>query len=190
MIAELTNNDMKIEYKRLNTADKNFKEEFSMCETSFFQILSNAYQTYYGLEYHKKRIMDGRSIIYLAYVDNVLVGVSYVKCNCRRGGTAIHPDNYKRLGIAENLVKLSLTDFPKQYSILSTNLEHSHKMISLMDKLGFKRASSVEEIQKVVGDESYLLSNITTENNYTIFDRKSERRGGSKRSSLTLMHTF
>lgn len=181
---------MKIEYKRLNTADKNFKEEFSFCETSFFQILSNAYQTYYGLDYHKKRIIDGKSIIYLAYVDSVLVGVSYVKCNCRRGGTAIHPVNYKRIGIAENLVKLSLTDFPKQYSILSTNLEHSHKMISLMDKLGFKRARTVEEIQKVVGDEFYLLSNFRLESDYMIFDRESERRGGSKRQFLTLMHTF
>ncbi|MBS3915556.1 MAG: hypothetical protein KG003_13760 [Bacteroidetes bacterium] len=181
---------MKIEYTRLNTADANFEKEFSKCEKSFFEILSNAYQTYYGIEYHKKRMIDGKSIIYLAYVDNVLVGVSYVKFNCRRGGTAIYPDKYKRLGLAENLVKLSLTDFPKQYSILSTNLEHSYKMISLMNKLGFKRAMTVEEIQKVVGGEFHLLSNFRLDNEYMIFDRESERRGGSKRQFLILMHTF
>lgn len=182
--------DMTIDYKRLDTTSENFESTFSKYETTFFQILSNAYPTYYGLNYHKSRMIEGKAIIYLGYVDNILVGVSYVKRNFRRGGTAIYPERFRQLGIAENLVKLSLMDFPKQYTILSTNLEHSYKMISLMDKLGFKRAKTVGEIEEIVTTEFHLLSNFRQESNYIIFDRDSERRRGIKRESLLLMHTF
>lgn len=181
---------MTIKYQRIDTTEKNFKEEFSKCEKTFFEVISNAYPIYYGLFYHKKRIIEGKAIIYLGYIDDFLVGVSYVKQNFRRGGTAVFPEKYRQLGIAENLVKLSLADFPKQYTILSTKLEHSYKMLSLMDKLGFKKAASIEEIEKIVTTEFHLLSNFRQENDYIIFDRNSERRGGIKRESLILMHTF
>jgi len=181
---------MEIEYKRLDTTAENFEIEFSKCETKFFEILQNAYSTYYGLEYHKKRLFESQAIIYLGYAGEVLVGVSYVKRNFRRGGTAVYPEKFRQLGIAENLVRLSLVDFPQQYTILSTKLEHSHKMISLMDKLGFKRATSIIEVEKIVSTEFYLLSNFRYQDNFIIFDRDSDRRGGIKRESLTLMHTF
>lgn len=181
---------MEIEYKRLDTTAENFETEFSRCEANFFEILSNAYSTYYGLEYHKKRVIESKAIIYLGYADNILVGVSYVKRSFRRGGTVVYPERFRQHGIAENLVKLSLVDFPKQYTILSTNLEHSHKMLSLMDKLGFKRATTIDEVEKIVSTEFRLLSNFRQQDNYTIFDRDSERRVGIKRESLTLMHTF
>jgi hypothetical protein len=170
--------------------DKDFETTFSKYETAFFEILSNAYTSYYGPDYHKKRIIDGKAILYLAFADNKLVGVSYVKRNFRRGGTAIFPAAYRQQGIAESLVKLSLIDFPKQYSILSTDLEHSHKMLSLMDKLGFKRASSIDEVKEIVGDEFHLLSNFRDIDGYLVFDRDSKRRGGEKRRRLTLTHTF
>lgn len=179
---------MKIEFRRLDTTDKDFEIEFSKCEAKFFEILSNSYQTYYGVEYHKKRVFESNSIIYLAYVDRFIVGVSYVKRNGRRGGTAIYPEVYRRQGLAENLIKLSLIDFPKQYSILSTNLEHSHKMLKLMEKLRFKHASTIEEIKSFAGNEVHLLSNFRLKNNYLIFDRSSERRDGLKREMLTLVY--
>lgn len=179
---------MNIVYKRLDTLDPNFENDFSEYENLFYNILSESYSIYYGIGYHKDRIKKGKAIIYLGLVDNVLVAVSYVKRNFRRGGTAVYPEQYRRLGLAEKLVELSLLDFPKQYTILSTNNEHSHKMLSLMKKLGFKMATTEKEINEIAGNEFSLLSNFRYFNDYFVFDRESEKRC-TKRDFLTLLHT-
>jgi hypothetical protein len=180
---------MNIEYKRLDTLDENFEAEFLAVDRTFFKIMDKAYTTYYGEVYHKERIVDGKAIIYLAFADGELVGASYVKRNLRRGGTAVHPEKYRRLGLAEGLIRLSLADFPKQYSILSKNLEHSHKMLALMQKLNFKKAESVSEVKTILGEQFSCLSNFRYYDGYLIFDRESTRRN-TRRENLTLMHTF
>ncbi len=180
---------MTIEYKRLDSLDPNFEQCFADFEDFFYDILLKSYSIYYGKDYHKERIRKGQAILYVAFVDQKLVAVSYVKRNQRRGGTAVYPEAYRKLGLAQKLVELSLIDFPKQYTILSTNFEHSYKMLSLMQKVGFKKATSIEEIQAIVGNEFCLLSNFRIFNNYFVFDRESEKRE-TKREFLTLLHTF
>lgn len=180
---------MDIKLKRLDSLDPNFEKEFSKFEGSFYSILSNSYSIYYGQDYHKERIRRGQAILYVAFVDNILVAVSYVKRNKRRGGTAVYPEQYRKLGLAKQLVEMSLIDFPNQYTILSTNLEHSIKMLALMEKVGFKKATTKDEIQNIVGDEFKLLSNFRDFSTYFVFDRESETRD-SKRDFLTLLHTF
>ena len=180
---------MNIELKRLDTLDLNFENEFSKFEASFYHILSSSYSTYYGKDYHSDRIRKGEAILYIAFVDNTLVAVSYVKRNLRRGGTAVYPPEYRKLGLAQQLVVMSLKDFPKQYTILSTNYDYSHKMLNLMKKVGFKTATTIEEIKSIVGEEYCLLSNFRQFEDYFVFDRESEKRN-SKREFLTLLHTF
>lgn len=179
---------MTIEYKRLDTQDKNFEKEFSKFEDSFYEILLKSYSIYYGRDYHNDRIRTGNTILYIAFADNILVAVSYVKRNRRRGGTAVL-EEFRKLGLAKKMVELSLIDFPKQYTILSTNFEHSHKMLSLMKYVGFKMAITESEIQEIVGNEFTLLSNFRIYNGYFVFDRESEKRE-IKREFLTLLHTF
>lgn len=176
------------EFQRFDTLDAHFEQLFSRFEEDFFKILSKAYPNYYGKDYHKKRIKQGQSIIYLGFINKKLVAVSYVKRNLRRGGTAVYPLKFRRLGLAEKLVKLSLEDFPFQYTILSTQLSHSHKMLSLMEKLGFRPARTTEEIKNIVGDEFYLLSNFRFEDQL-VFDRVSEKRD-TKRDRLVLIHNL
>ena len=180
---------MDIQLKRLDTLDPNFETLFSEFEQSFYDILSSSYSTYYGKDYHSYRIRKGQAVLYVAFVDNSLVAVSYVKRNLRRGGTAVFPAEFRKLGLAQQLVEMSLKDFPKQYTILSTNFEYSHKMLNLMKKVGFKKATTIEEIKSIVGEEFCLLSNFRQFEDYFVFDRESEKRN-SKREFLTLLHTF
>jgi len=180
---------MRIEYKVLDTLDPTFEQAFSEYKFDFYFILSKSYSIYYGNFYHSDRIKSGKAILYLGLIDNKLVAVSYVKRNCRRGGIAVYPEKYRRLGLARNLVKLSLKDFPRQYTIISMNNEHSHIMLSLMNKLGFKMATSEKEIRQIVNDEFALLSNFRFYKGNFVFDRESSRRE-EKREFLTLLHTF
>ncbi|MEP7198089.1 MAG: hypothetical protein ABI851_16345, partial [Saprospiraceae bacterium] len=181
--------NMNIELKRLDTLDPNFENIFSEFEDTFYDILSNSYSTYYGKDYHSDRIRKGHAVLYVAFVDNSLVAVSYIKRNLRRGGTAVYPPEYRKLGLAQQLVEMSLKDFPNQYTILSTNFEYSHKMLNLMEKVGFKKATTINEIKSIVGGEFSLLSNFRQFQNYYVFDRESEKRE-TKREFLTLLHTF
>ncbi|MCK9425998.1 MAG: hypothetical protein M0Q21_08180 [Ignavibacteriaceae bacterium] len=180
---------MNIEFKRLDSLDPNFEKNFSEFEDQFYDILSMSYSIYYGKEYHGDRIKNGKAIIYLGFVENILVAVSYVKRNLRRGGTAVYPEEYRRLGLAKKLVELSLKDFPKQFTILSTNNEHSHKMLALMNKVGFKMATREKEVKEIVENEFSLLSNFRFYNDYFVFDRESEKRE-TKRYFLTLLYTL
>lgn len=180
---------MTIDYKRLDSLDPNFENNFSEYECDFYDILSKSYSIYYGKDYHKDRIRNGQAVLYIGFVDKVLVAVSYVKRNKRRGGTAVYPEQFRKLGLAKKLVELSLIDFPNQYTILSTNFEHSHKMLTLMKNAGFKMATTENEIKEIVGSEFSLLSNFRFANDYFVFDRESEKRE-TKREFLTLLHTF
>lgn len=181
---------MEVNYLVIDSIRSDFQSYFGMYEHDFFYVLSKAYENYYGDEYHKKRIIESQAILYIALNNHKVIGVSYVKRNLRRGGIAIYPSEYRRNGIAENLIKLSLIDFPRQYSIISVNLEHSHIMLSLACKLGFKYAKSIEEIKQIVNNEFHLLFNFRKIKNYIVFDRKSERRTDKIRNSLTLVHSF
>lgn len=177
---------MEIEIIVMDTAENSFEATFAKYKDDFLKILSNSYQSYYGDDYQLKRLADGQSVLYLAKVDSTLVGVSYIKKNFRRGGTAVFPEQYRRLGIAEKLVRESFQRFPKQYSILRAD---NHKMLSLMDKIGFKRAKSVQEIESVVQNEFCQLSNFELRGDNLIFNRQSIKRE-IVRERLTLVHTF
>lgn len=177
---------MKIEYKRFDSTAINFNAEFSEYENSFYEILAQAYPNYYGEAYHSERIRKGKAVLYIALDLNKVIGASYVKKNNRRGGTAV-VKKYRRKGIAEELVRISLNDFPKQYTILSTDLSHSHKMLSLVKKLGFLNATKVENIKNIIGNEFSLLTNFREIDGRLIFDRNSSRRNQT-RKKLTLMY--
>ncbi len=177
---------MEIDIIHLDTTEDFFETVFAKYNDDFLNILSKSFPSYYGDDYQLKRIVDGKSVIYLATVDGVLVGVSYIKRNLRRGGTAVFPEQYRRMGIAEKLIKESLKHFPKQYTILRAN---NHKMFSLMNKLGFKNAKSVQEIESIVQDEFPQLSDFSFLGDYLVFKRQSVKRE-KVRKGLTLLHTF
>src|SRR5207253_2952404 len=109
--------------------------------------------------------------------------VSYIKKNLRRGGTAVFPEEYRRKGIAEILVKESLKRFPKQYTILRVDNYH---MLSLMDKVGFKKATSAEEIGRLVPAEFAQLSDFKYTGEYLVFRRRSIKRD-TEREQLTFL---
>jgi hypothetical protein len=175
-----------IEIITLDSTKDSFETEFAKYKQDFMRILSSSYSAYYGDDYQTRRIVEGKSVIFLALVDNILVGVSYIKNNGRRGGTAIFPEQYRRMGIGEKLVKESLKLIPRQYSILRAN---NYPMISLMEKLGFKKAKSIEDIRSIVQDEFSQLSNFEFSGDYLVFNRKSLKRG-KVREQLTLLHTY
>jgi len=178
---------MKVNYIRIDTQSTDFDKEFSKYEKGISYILQSSYEDFYGFDYHKQRMIEGKSIIYLAFVNEILIGVSYVKKNKRRAVTAVFPEEYRGQGVAKFLVKLSLKDFPQQYSIISTNLNHSYIMISILQKIGFKKVETEEQIKMIVGEEYGLLENFRKENGYLLFDRKSNRRN-NKRELLTLLY--
>lgn len=177
---------IEIEIIRIDTTQNSFETVFAKYKDDFFKILTGSFQTYYGNDYQLKRIIEEQSVIYLATVDNILVGVSYIKKNLRRGGTAVFPEQYRRMGIAEKLIRKSLQQFPKQYTILRMD---NHRMLSLMDKVGFKKAKSIQEIERIVPDEFSQFSDFAFLGGYLVFDRYSLKRQ-TRRERLTLLHTF
>lgn len=169
----------------IDSTEASFESVFAEYKEDFLRILSNAFPTYYGDDYQLNRILEGRSVLFLATVADICVGASYIKRNLRRGGTAVFPEQYRRMGIAERLVKESLQLFPRQYTILSVD---NYKMISLMHKLGFKTAQSTGEIH-VVANEFSELTDFELSGDYLTFKRRSLRRGAI-RERLILLHTF
>jgi len=148
--------------------------EFLEFENSMFRILENSYDVFYGNKYHKVRMTEGNANIYLAYDNEGLVGLSYIKKSNgkykKRGGTVVFPPAYRRKGIATQLVRNSLIDIPNQYTILSIGSE----MLSIVQKIGFKRANTIDEIKEIVGEEEFkLFSNFRQKYYYLVFDRKS-----------------
>jgi len=170
----------------IDTTDNSFEEVFAKYKDDVLRILSNAFPTYYGDDYQLKRILEGQSMLFLAIVDGICVGVSYIKRNHRRGGTAVFPKQYRRMGIAEKLVRESLQLFPRQYTILSVD---NHRMLSLIEKIGFKKAQSLQEIQDVAPNEFPELTDFEFSDGYFTFNRRSVRRG-SVRERLTFLHTY
>lgn len=177
---------MHVEIIKLKTKSSSFWTEFEKFKKDFLVISTKSYTQYYGDEYQLKRISDGQCTLYLATVNNKLVGISYVKKNLRRGGTAVFPEKYRRNGIAEKLVRTSLLDFPKQYTILRTDNSNT---LSLMKKVGFKKAKSIEEIRRIVRNEFSQLSDFQFIGEYLVFNRTSLKRKVI-RKNLTLLHSF
>lgn len=173
-----------VEFIRLDTLDPQFAIEFEKCKVGFLRVLSHSYALYYGDDYHVRRIVDGRSILYFALAEHEVIAVSYVKRNFRRGGTAVYPEVYRRLGVAETLVTASLKDFPEQYSFLSVS---NTNMVKLLLKLGFVRATSVKQVRKVTQDEFKNLSNFAVSDAGVVFRRHSPKRA-SNREMLILLY--
>ena len=177
---------MQVVTLRLASSDENFAARFAEVERGCLTVLERSYPTYYGDDYQLRRIVEDRCTLYLAMHGDLVVGVSYVKENLRRGGTAVYPDQYRRRGIAESLTRASLQDFPQQYTILSIRNE---KMIALMRKVGFRFARSVQEIKMIVKSEFEILGDFSVSDDKVIFRRQSLKRG-VERDDLTLLHTF
>jgi hypothetical protein len=146
-------------------------------------VLSRSYNTYYGDDYHLRRIIDGRSIIYIICIRDTVVAVSYVKRNLRRGGTAVYPEKYRRRGLAEALVRASLIDFPEQYSILSIS---DRQMIALLLKVGLNRAATMDAVRVITNTEFERLSNFRLLDGCLVFERRSPKRG-LYRETLTML---
>ena len=177
---------MEIEILTIEPRKDSLGTVFAKYKSSILKLLASSYQSYYGDDYQLARIIEEHSVIYLAVVDGVLVGVSYIKRNCRRGGTAVFPEEFRRTGIAERLVRESFVLFPKQYTILRAD---NHQMISLMEKVGFKKAMSIQEIERIVQEEFSQLSDFELLEDYMVFKRRSIRRE-IERERLTLLHTY
>ncbi len=169
---------MDVQIIKLHAFDASFSDLFAPHKTSFLNIFRNSYATYYGDDYQLRRIVDGKCTLYLATLDSLLVGASYIKHNCRRGGTAIYPEEYRRLGVAESLASASLVDFPHQYTMLSVT---NHKMIGLMMKLGFKIATSIEEIQLIAKDDVEQLGHFEICDQHLVFRRYGDSASDPER---------
>lgn len=157
---------------RLDTLDHAFGTNFEPYRQSFLHVLASAYDVYHGDAYHAQRIVNGRSIIYIALSDGEVVGASYVKRNLRRGGTVVHP-GYQRRGIAEQLVRASIEDFPTQYSILSPS---NTGMMRLLLKAGFRRAMTVDEVRAITAGEFGFLYGFVESDEGILFSRRSQHR--------------
>jgi hypothetical protein len=158
---------------RLDAADQGFLDAFESHKNTFFRVLRESYGDYFGDEYHLGRMLNERSIVYFFHVDQLVVAASYVKRNKRRGGTAVYPPEFRRHGLAEAIVRVSFVDFPTQYSIVDVD---NAAMSRLLLKVGFRRASSVEQLQRFTGLDFALLSNIATTQDGLTFVRHSDRR--------------
>src|SRR5450759_4184868 len=77
-----------VELVRLDTLSPEFASTFEKYKSRFLSALSHSYVSYYGDDYHLRRLIDGRSVVYFVLVDDEVVAVSYVKRNHRRGVTA------------------------------------------------------------------------------------------------------
>jgi hypothetical protein len=58
-----------------------------------------------------------------------------------------------------------------------------------MNKVGFKKATSVQEVKDIVQEEFSQLSNFEFLGEYLVFNRYSVKRE-AQRERLTLLHTF
>ena len=168
---------------RLDTLDSRFADDFEGYQDSFLCVLSHSYDSYHGDAYHLRRLREGQAILYFAVVDRTVVGASYVKRNLRRGGTAVEP-GFRRMGIAEKLISMSLDDFPEQYSILSAA---NSGMIALLLKLGFASATSIEQAREVTRDEFGYLSDFELSAGVLLFRRHSQKRS-TDRDLQTLLY--
>lgn len=173
-----------VELVRLDTLNPQFASDFEKYKSGFLSVLSHSYASYYGDDYHLKRLVDGRSVVYFVLVNDEVVAVSYVKRNFRRGVTAVYPETYRRLGLGEALVTASLADFPEQYSIVGIL---NNRMMRLLFKLGFVRATSIDEVKYVTGDEFRNLSDIAVSGDGVVFKRHSTKREAD-RETLTLLY--
>jgi len=178
---------MNIEIVTCAVTGSDFAERFEPFKSQFFAVLAKSHGgEYYGDDYHFRRIVEGRSTLYIATTGSVVVGVSYVKTSLRRGATAVFPEQYRRLGIAEKMVLASLYDFPQQYTIVNTS---NTAMISLLKKVGFKEATSVEEIKSIAKDEFSHLIHFETTVGHILFQRYSIKRATVK-EHVMMLHTF
>lgn len=155
---------------RLDTLDSAFETSFEPYRQFFLRVLASSYDVYHGDAYHTQRIVEGRSIIYIALSDGEVVGVSYVKRNLRRGGTVVRAE-YQRRGIAEQLVRASIEDFPTQYSILSPL---NTGMMRLLLKAGFRRAMTVDEVRAFTAED--FLYGFVESAEGILFSRRSQHR--------------
>lgn len=178
---ELSKSD--IQLVRLDALGRNFESNFGRHREGFFRVLSHSYAVYYGDDYHMQRIVGGRSIVYYMLANNEVVAASYVKRNCRRGGTAVYPEAYRRLGLAQALVTASLADFPEQYSILGLLQTN---MTQLLLRLGFVRAVSIEQIKSLTGEDFKFLSDFTMLDGSVVFKRYSVKRTADRETLILL----
>lgn len=177
---------MEVDIVVINAADPYFEQLFEKYREQFFVIMSHSYRSYYGNDYQWNRVVDDRATIFLALVDDDLVGVSYVKQNLRRGGTAVWPEEFRRRGIAERLIIESLELFPRQYTILRVS---NYPMLNLMEKMGFQRAIDPDEIAGIAPEEFTHLLDFKFVGEYLVFKRYSLKRQ-VVRGDLTFLHTF
>jgi RimJ/RimL family protein N-acetyltransferase len=178
--------EVKIEVRRLNSSSPFFTEQFEPFRPAFLEISRNAYSSYYGDDYQIRRLHESPCDIYLAIHEHRLIGFSYVKQNARRGGTAVYPQEYRRLGIANKLTKESLKFTPHQYSIvLSTN----KRMIALLLKNGFRYAENADDLRLVLKEDFTAICDMRQEGGIAVFCRRSSRRNAT-RENLVLLHTY
>lgn len=144
-------------------------------------LLSLSYSKFYGLDYHSIRMFDSSDILYLAFDDTKLVGISYVKRNGRRGTSAIYPMKYRGVGIAKEFIRMSLLDYPFQYTFVSTE---QVGLIKLLTDCGFRAAQSVEEIALNSSAELESLSKFNSHPLGISFNRLSNSRNVLKENCL------
>jgi len=171
-----------ITYKRLQSSKVCSDSELVK---SIQLLLSTSYAKFYGLDYHFIRMFNSSDILYLAFDDITLVGISYVKRNGRRGTSAIYPTKYRGLGIAKEFIKMSLLDYPSQYTFVSTDQDG---LIRLLTDCGFKVAQNVEEIALNSKAELGSLSKFNSHLLGISFNRLSKSRSVLKENCLMFYH--
>lgn len=174
----------KVILARLDTNDVTFAQEFATYREGYLNVLAHAYSPYFGDGYHMSRIAESNSILYFALAAGTVVGASYVKRNNRRGGTAVFPAEYRRIGLGKALVCASFADFPKQYSIVQAS---NQQMIALLSSVGFTRANAIEQVLHICGDDQDRLTDFSETPHGVLFNRISDRRT-CVREDLTLLH--
>jgi hypothetical protein len=174
-----------IAFYRLDTLAPDFLNLFATYRASFLDVLSNSYEDYFGDAYHLDRMLAGDSILYFAVSESEVVAASYVKRNRRRGGTAVRPGRWRRVGLAGALVRASFADFSDQYSIVSTR---NVAMVGLLLRTGFRRANALEHVRHATGADFSSLSNFLDSADGLTFTRQSGKRGAAREQLALFRH--
>lgn len=165
-----------ISCETIDTTTPNGREKLIQWLPSLDELLSNSYQKYYGKDYHRDRILNSNSHVFLILETNGLhkevIGLSYVKQSGRRGSLAIKP-NRRLEKLSKKLISISLSVIPKQYSIVQSSNIVIRKVLS---SSAFVLAVNEEEVHRIAGNEAQQFFNFRTLDGLLMFDRVSHTR--------------
>lgn len=147
---------------------------FSSIANAVFELLCSSYERHYGTDYHASRIERDNPIVFLAKSNGSLIGVSYIKQTGRRSAIAVARE-FRRSGIAKQMILFSQTVIAKQYSIISAD---NNAMRNLLYSCGFRPCMTPECVKLFESSEQGKITDFSiSSDGCAVFSRYSNTRG-------------